>query len=147
MDVEEKTILLVEDEPEVLTVGRAMLEQLGYRVVTARNGQQALTKYVHNAQEIDLVLTDLVMPVMDGLELRRALREHDPTLTVVLMSGYPLVEDGTEELFNQEASTWLQKPLILKQVSRVVGQALSDVDHDDEFINSDEGNALRKNQI
>jgi CheY-like chemotaxis protein len=121
-------ILLVEDEPEVLAIGRVMLEQLGYRVLTARNGQQAMVKYTDHVQEIDLVLTDLVMPVMDGLELRRALAERDPTLTVVLMSGYPLVEDGIEALSNPGASAWLPKPLILKQVSRIIGQALGNAD-------------------
>ncbi|HEV2084037.1 MAG TPA: PAS domain S-box protein [Gemmatimonadales bacterium] len=83
-----ETLLLVEDEDTVRASVRRLLEWHGYRVIEAGNGSEALRIYEGNPEAIDLVLTDLVMPVMGGHELVQQLRVQNPALPVVFMSGY-----------------------------------------------------------
>ncbi len=84
-----ETILVVEDEPQVLDVTRRVLEEHGYRVVAASSGEEALA-HLARVSEIRLLLTDVVMPGMDGQDLAcRALREH-PGLRIVFLSGYEI---------------------------------------------------------
>jgi CheY-like chemotaxis protein len=83
-----ETLLLVEDEAPVRESVRRLLEWHGYTVIEARNGADALQIYDGDEQEIDLVLTDLVMPGMGGHELVEHLRARHPELRVVFMSGY-----------------------------------------------------------
>ncbi len=81
-------ILLVEDEEPVRMVTRRILEQGGYEVIEAGGGIEAIERFEETADEIDLVLTDIVMPQMGGRELARRLRERSPTLPVIFMTGY-----------------------------------------------------------
>jgi CheY-like chemotaxis protein len=118
-----EVVLLVEDEPTVLTTGKSMLEHLGYRVLTAVNGQEALTVYAEHQEEIALVLADMIMPEMDGVDLFRALQTQDPDIKVVMMTGYPLQEETLQDLV-QGVVDWLLKPLTLPQVAQVMDQAL-----------------------
>ncbi|MEW6364312.1 MAG: PAS domain S-box protein [Acidobacteriota bacterium] len=105
-----EVILLVENEPAVLEVLRQMLAQMGYRVLTATDGEEALAVYRQRSKEIALVLTDLIMPRMDGAMLLRALRAEDPQVKVVAMTGYPL-GDGHGQLLAEEVVDWVQKPI------------------------------------
>jgi CheY-like chemotaxis protein len=82
------TILLVEDEEQVMHVARAMLEALGFTVVEACNGKEALELYRKNAADIMLVITDIGMPVMDGYALFRELKLLNPLLPIIISSGY-----------------------------------------------------------
>ena len=84
-----ETILLVEDEESVRRVARLVLESRGYRVVEAHDGVQALAVAAGHQGRIDLLLTDLVMPRMNGRQLAEQLVLADPGLRVLLMSGYP----------------------------------------------------------
>ncbi|QXE92415.1 response regulator [Geomonas subterranea] len=83
-----KTILLVDDEPQL----RAMLHDLligrGYDVIQAIDGQDALEKFKQNQQNISLVVTDIVMPRMDGISSYKIMRTINPSLNVIYMSGY-----------------------------------------------------------
>ncbi|UCC86533.1 MAG: PAS domain S-box protein [Anaerolineales bacterium] len=119
-----QTILLVEDEPTVLLVGQTMLERLGYRVLTAVNGQQALKLYSADQDEIALVLTDMVMPGIDGMTLLRALKAQNPSVRGVMITGYPMRGEGVEEFPAQGIVGWLQKPLTLTELAQVVSRAL-----------------------
>lgn len=119
-----ETILLVEDEGAVLETGRAMLEYLGYRVITAKNGLEAISSYEENTEKIALVLSDMIMPDMNGEELFAALKEKNPDIKMVLMSGYPLEEKGVT-LLERGVVSWFQKPMSTGQLSQVVGTALS----------------------
>jgi PAS domain S-box-containing protein len=83
------TVLVVEDEDAVRAVVQRILRGAGYDVLTARHGAEALTRWKEGGATIDLVLSDVIMPVMGGLELRRRLAVVEPTLEVVFMSGYP----------------------------------------------------------
>jgi two-component system cell cycle sensor histidine kinase/response regulator CckA len=84
-----ETILVVEDEPAVRQLVAAALARAGYRVFEARDGHAALSLFNENETAIDLLVTDLRMPQMDGAELIRLLRARAPHLKVICVSGYP----------------------------------------------------------
>ena len=119
-----ETVLLVEDEPQVLGVCRAMLERLGYRALTAPTGRKALEVYDRHREEIALVLADMVMPQMGGVELFRALRERDPEVRVMIMTGYPLMGVEGRALLEQGIVDWVLKPMDLVQLAQVVKRVL-----------------------
>jgi CheY-like chemotaxis protein len=79
-------ILLVDDNTHGLTARRAVLEEMGHRIVTASNGADALELFAES--KFDLVVTDYKMPRMDGLELIKRLRKHVPQVPIVLVSGF-----------------------------------------------------------
>ncbi|MBI4868529.1 MAG: response regulator [Candidatus Wallbacteria bacterium] len=102
-----ETVLLVEDNDEVRVATARLLESLGYQVLGATHGQEALELYVASSDRVAVVLTDVVMPQMGGMDLLRRLRELSPELPVLLMSGYPL---GDEDARSAGADGWLEKP-------------------------------------
>ncbi|UPU37829.1 response regulator [Geomonas paludis] len=82
------TILLADDEPQIRDMLRALLSRQGYQVITAINGQDALEKFAESASEIDLVVTDIVMPEMDGVASYKEMKKINPALKVIYMSGF-----------------------------------------------------------
>jgi two-component system, cell cycle sensor histidine kinase and response regulator CckA len=84
-----ETILFVEDMEPLLQVIAASLEQLGYRVISAASGEEALALTAEYEDEIDLLLTDVVMPQMKGPELAQKLAANRPRIKVIYVSGYP----------------------------------------------------------
>ncbi len=112
------TVLLVDDEPAVLFTLEEVLDERGYRVVSATSGQEALTKIAG----IDVVVTDLAMPGMDGMALLAALRAREPELPVILLTAR-----GSERLAVQamKAGAWdyLCKPFDIDEVELVVKRA------------------------
>ena len=113
-------ILLVEDEPAVRKVAVAALEGLGYRLYIAPSGLAALPVWAKNHAEIDLLLTDLVMPDgISGLELAKRLHDSDPRLPVVFMSGYSHEVAGGEVVF-KEGINYLTKPFDLTSLAKIV---------------------------
>ncbi|WP_026842984.1 hybrid sensor histidine kinase/response regulator [Citrifermentans bremense] len=84
----EGTILLVDDEEQLRAVGCELLTSMGFKVIGANNGSEALAIWQERKSEIDLVLMDLTMPELDGVETYRTLREDTPTLPVLFCSGY-----------------------------------------------------------
>jgi CheY-like chemotaxis protein len=119
---EGETILVAEDEEKVRGLSRRILESLGYRVLTAANGREALEIY-RSAERVDLVLTDMVMPEMGGKELIRELRKANPRLKTVAMTGYVLAED-LRELKEEGRLEIVYKPLDTNTLARVVRHAL-----------------------
>ncbi len=87
-------ILCVDDEAVPLTLRRFVLEKSGFQVIPAGSGAEALD--ILNAQAVDLVLTDLLMPGLSGLELARKIKERSPALPIILLSGVNEVPDGAE---------------------------------------------------
>ena len=114
-------VLVVEDEGDVRGVVRAMLEGLNYRVLTAMDGHEALAVYDRRRDEIALVLTDMVMPEMSGMELVKALVQRDAGVRVVVMTGYPLREGGG---LPPGIAGWLDKPLAMDRVAQMVRETL-----------------------
>jgi CheY-like chemotaxis protein len=116
------TILLVEDEASVRSLARKILAQKGYRVLEASDGAIALRVAAGHVGEIDLVLTDVAMPVLGGRGLVEELRELSPGIRVLFMSGYP-----REEVFpdKKDQTPYLQKPFtsetLLSEVQNALG--------------------------
>jgi two-component system, cell cycle sensor histidine kinase and response regulator CckA len=116
-------ILLVDDEDMVLDVTSQMMEALGYRVMTAMSGRQALEIYQAKRAEIDMIVLDMVMPEMGGGETFNALRERNPDVRVLLASGYSL--DGkAQEIMNRGCNGFIQKPFTLRQLSQKLRETL-----------------------
>jgi PAS domain S-box-containing protein len=115
-------ILVVEDEERVRESSRRILELLGYRVLTADDGREALEIY-RSAERVDLLLTDVVMPRMGGKELIQELRKTHSSLKAVAMTGYTLEED-LRELKEEGSLEVVYKPLDMNTLARVVRRAL-----------------------
>jgi CheY-like chemotaxis protein len=111
------TVLLVDDEEMVLDVGKELLNHLGYEVLLAENGQEALELYKKNQDEIDLVLLDMVMPVMGGGEAFDRMKEINTNVKVLLSSGYSL-EGEAKEILKRGCDAFIQKPFKMEQLSQ-----------------------------
>jgi nitrogen-specific signal transduction histidine kinase len=116
-----QTILIVDDEDLLLTMGQAILSSFGYKVLTANNGPHALEILLKNEPSIDLLVTDLVMPGMSGRELVDQARSVNPDLRVLCTSGYVFPGNNNE---GEEA--YLQKPFtsraLLSKVKNVLAK-------------------------
>ncbi len=88
------TILVVDDQESVLKIVALILEKAGHRVVTALSGLEALMLYTSYADRVDLVLTDVTMPQMDGVELARRILAVDPNVKIVFLTG--AIPEGLE---------------------------------------------------
>jgi CheY-like chemotaxis protein len=88
------TVLVVEDEDAVRDIARRVLERAGFRVLVARHGADALAVLAHADTPVDLLLTDMVMPEMGGLELAARAVERAPNIRIILMSGYTDADVG-----------------------------------------------------
>lgn len=120
-----RTVLVVEDDPAILEITSEGLRGLGYRVATARDGREALDVLEREAG-IDLVLTDLTMPEVDGLMLARQIRTREDGPPIVLMSGYvPDVDSG--ERMALGIGRILYKPFTIAQLGEAVATALGEV--------------------
>jgi two-component system cell cycle sensor histidine kinase/response regulator CckA len=113
------TILVVDDEALLLTMADAILSDFGYKVLTANNGQKALQTLEQPGAEIQLVITDMVMPGMGGRELMERIRQRGLTMPILAMSGYVLPED------KQAQAGYLQKPFTSTDLLRKVKTALA----------------------
>jgi CheY-like chemotaxis protein len=114
-------ILLAEDDPTVLLVNQARLEYLGYRVLTATDGKKALEIFDQSKGTIDLVISDIVMPEIEGITLFRELQKRSPNVKMVLVTGYPM--ERNQEISNLGVKI-IQKPFGKEKLSQVVRQAI-----------------------
>ena len=117
-----ETVLVVEDEPAVREFGTDVLAALGYRVLTANNGADALKRYADHPG-IDLLVTDLVMPDMGGAELAKRFRATSPELRVLFTSGYTFDGLGKNDLVGPNAA-FLSKPYGTAQLGAAVHELL-----------------------
>jgi len=118
------TILLVDDELSLLSVGSEMLSALGYEVLSVDNGQEALDTYATNKENIDLVILDMIMPGMTGGEIFSRLKEINPAIKALLSSGYSLDEQG-KKLLGSGFCGFLQKPFGIKDLSIKIKEVLA----------------------
>lgn len=116
-------ILLADDEANILQITKATLEKYGYRTLTAADGAEALAVYAQNAGEISLVLTDMMMPFMDGAATIRALRRLNPQLPIIAASGLTTTEQ-TAEIQNLSVSGFLSKPYTAEQILTLIAAVL-----------------------
>jgi CheY-like chemotaxis protein len=121
-----QNILMVDDEDLVLTMGETILSEYGYRVSSANSGQKALEIISKAKQPFDLLITDLVMPVMSGRELVELVRQVSPETHILCTSGYAWSAQ------QQEQVAYLQKPFttqaLLLRVKQVLSTAPTGVD-------------------
>jgi PAS domain S-box-containing protein len=110
--------LVADDEPTVRQVGELMLKQMGYEVLTATNGEEAVALFTANADRVRLILLDLMMPVMDGTEALSAIRAQS-AVPVILCSGYTS-EAVPEALANDTVTGFLQKPFARAELQKAV---------------------------
>jgi two-component system, cell cycle sensor histidine kinase and response regulator CckA len=118
------TVLLVEDEDPVRLFSARALRNKGYKVLEAKSGEQALEMIQEGKESIDLVITDVVMPRMDGPGLIKHLREIHPDMKVIFISGY--TEDAFRKRLDHDADIhFLPKPFSLKQLAGKVKEVMS----------------------
>lgn len=118
-----KTILLVDDEDMIWDVITAMLQDLGYNVLLAGNGLEAIETYRSNPGGIDLVLLDMLMPELSGRETFLRLKEINPEVKVLLSSGYVSGGD-VQDVLNAGAAGFLQKPYRMTELSAKIREIL-----------------------
>jgi PAS domain S-box-containing protein len=117
-----ETILIVDDETAILDITRQTLESFGYKVITAEDGAEAIALFAMHRSEIAVVLTDMMMPVMDGTALIAAMRRIDPCVRIVIASG----KDGTANAA-KAAHTNVQHFLAKPFTAEAMLGALSDI--------------------
>jgi len=111
------TVLLVDDEPMILNVGRGLLEHLGYEVLVAASGERAVELFQANRGRVDIVVLDMVMSGLSGGETFDRLREIDPGIGVLLSSGYS-IDSQAREILARGCDDFIQKPYDLPGLSR-----------------------------
>ncbi|MEQ1833327.1 MAG: PAS domain S-box protein, partial [Candidatus Eisenbacteria bacterium] len=127
-----ETVLLVEDEAPVRQLFKLALEGAGYRVLEGRDGHHALEVLAMHAGEVHVLVTDVVMPRLNGRQLIERLRATNPGLRLIAMSGYPGGSDRSEPAFEQDVA-FLQKPFptttLVHLVRRVIDERPSHAGH------------------
>jgi CheY-like chemotaxis protein len=118
-----ETILLAEDEPQVRELAVRMLDGLGYQLMVASNGREALETAASLGQPIDLLVTDVVMPEIDGLELAARLRAERPGIRVLYISGYAEDSAAIEQAL-RDGDGFLPKPFTVGDLGRRVREIL-----------------------
>ncbi|MCP4646970.1 MAG: response regulator [bacterium] len=120
------TVLLVDDEETILSVGRQMLERMGFDVITAADGVEAVKAFRENPNSIKLVILDLVMPHLDGEETYRELRRIQDDVCVVMSSGYN-EQEVTQRFAGKSLAGFIHKPYIYKDLQETLKKVLNDI--------------------
>jgi len=118
-----ETVLLVDDENMIIEVGAEILEALGYNVLTARNGPEAIEVFRANKDSVDIVVLDMIMPGMGGGDAYDQLREVDPDVKVLLSTGYSLRGEASE-ILKRGCNGFIQKPFNIKMLSQKLREIL-----------------------
>lgn len=118
------TILLVDDEDIIIDVAQELLKAIGYRVLTAKSGNAAVELYKADRDEIDMVILDMIMPDMDGGETYDRLKEINPDIKVLLLSGYS-INGQASEIMQRGCNGFIQKPFNMKDLSQTIREILS----------------------
>lgn len=140
-----RSILIVDDDPGLARTTSLILEHEGYSVTTAHNGFEAISRSHERA--FDLILLDIKMPGIDGVEALRQIKAVRPTATVVMMTAYAL-EQRISDALRQGAHAVLRKPLAIKAVLALIEQAL---ERSDEMfvllVDDDDGTRMTLREI
>jgi PAS domain S-box-containing protein len=120
-----ETILLVDDEEPIRELGEQVLKKFGYTVLQASDGESAVKLYQEKKEEIDLVLLDLIMPVMGGKRCMDWLLQINPELKVIIASGYS-PEETVKEILEGGAKNFINKPFNMKEMLQAVRKVLDE---------------------
>lgn len=123
-----ENILLVDDEDMILDVGQAMLERLGYKVVTANGGEMAISILSKMGETIELIILDLVMPGIDGGRMFDIIRKNLPQIPVLLASGYA-INGQADKIMQKGCNGFIQKPFSINELSQQVRRVLDATKH------------------
>ncbi|MFO7666658.1 MAG: PAS domain S-box protein [Desulfobacterales bacterium] len=118
-----ETLLLVDDEEDILKIGAEMLNKLGYKVMPVSSGIEAVKLFTEKKDDINLVILDMVMPEMNGSETFDLLKKIKPDLKVLLSSGYSLSEEASQ-ILNDGHNSFIQKPFDINRVSYKIRELL-----------------------
>ena len=118
-----ETVLLVDDEEAVLDVGRDLLEAMGYRVLSARDGREAIEVYKKNKEKIDIVILDMVMPDMSGGTVYDELKEINSDIKTLLSSGYS-IDGHASEILRRGCNGFIQKPFSITELSMKIKEII-----------------------
>jgi two-component system, cell cycle sensor histidine kinase and response regulator CckA len=116
-------IFLIDDEPSILDIGKQILELLGYRVLTAASGAEAIEVFLQHLNEIDIVVLDMIMPQMGGGETFDVLKSLDPDVRVILSSGYSMTGEA-DEIVERGCCGFIQKPFTPVELSKKIREVL-----------------------
>ena len=111
-----ETVLLIDDEELVLDVGRDFLKAMGYQVLSARDGREAIDVYKENQEKIDIVILDMIMPDMSGSKVYDELKEINSDIKILLSSGYS-IDGQASEILRRGCNGFIQKPFSIKELS------------------------------
>ena len=117
------TILLVDDDKTVSEIGCAVLKKLGYSAIPAYSGSEAIKIYKRQKDKIDLVILDMIMPVMSGGEVFDILKKINPAVKVILQSGYS-IDGKAREILNRGCNGFIQKPYGLDDLTNTIRKIL-----------------------
>lgn len=118
-----ETILLADDEEVITEVSRDILEMMGYKVLVAHNGREAVDIYAGKKDDIDLIVQDMIMPGMSGEETFFALKKINPAVKVILSSGY-MINQQIEAVMGQGCRAFIQKPFRMEDFSKIIRKVL-----------------------
>jgi PAS domain S-box-containing protein len=119
----DETILVAEDDPAVRELSRRVLESFGYTVISAENGEEAITKFMENRERISLLLLDMIMPKKNGKEVAEEIRKIEPKIKILFASGYTMEIISKKELLEGEVD-FIQKPYQSKRLLLKVREVL-----------------------
>jgi two-component system NtrC family response regulator len=117
-----ETILIVDDEKNYLTILSAVLEDEGFEILTALGGREALE--VHKTSDLDLIVTDMKMPGMDGIELLKHIKSVDPDLPIIMMTAHGTIDKAVEAM-QKGAYSYILKPFDNERLIIYVKKAIS----------------------
>ena len=114
-------VLIVEDEADIRDVLVETLKRWGYDAVVAENGKVGLDKF--RSQSFSLILTDIRMPVLDGLQMLKTMRKENQEIPIVVITGYPSVDSAVESL-SEGADYYIVKPINFSDLKAKIGKSL-----------------------
>jgi two-component system cell cycle sensor histidine kinase/response regulator CckA len=116
-------VLLVDDEDSIVDVGEEILHMMGYQVLSARSGKEALELYQKSQATIDIVVLDMIMPEMGGEKTYDKLKEINPKVKVLLSSGYS-IDGKAKEILEKGCDGFIQKPFTIEELSQKIREVL-----------------------
>jgi CheY-like chemotaxis protein len=116
-------ILVAEDEGSIREITSSTLETYGYKVLTAEDGAQAVAEYAQNKDKVEVILMDMMMPVMDGQASIRAVRKINPEVKIIAVSG--LAEKDKIKNVADHANAFLPKPYTAEKLLKTIHEVLS----------------------
>ena len=123
-DNSDKTILIIDDEEIVNLVAQDMIKMAGYNTISARNGKEGVAIFSSRWSEIALVLLDMIMPELGGLETFRELKKINPNVKVIISSGYE-EDERSQEIMKEGAFAYLRKPFLMQSLIDTINNAVN----------------------